>query len=929
MADRTVKVSLLLQAAGYLQGMEAARKATAATGTEAEKLAQKRESFQQLGTASLAMGAAMGAGVALAVSKFAEFDQAMSNVAATGDDARQSMDALRDAAIEAGARTVFSATESANAIEEMAKAGVDAADILSGGLNGALDLAAAGGLGVADAAGIAATALKVFGLRGTDMSHVADLLAAGAGKAMGDVQDLSQALAQGGQVAAATGLSIEETTAALASFASQGLLGSDAGTSLKTMLQRLTPQSDAARETFAELGISAYDAQGQFVGLADFAGQLQTQMRNLTPEARNAALSVMFGSDAVRAANVLYKEGAAGIENWISAVDDQGYAAETARTRLDNLKGDWEALTGAIDSAMITMGEAANGPLRALVQGLTGLVDDFNGLPDWAQQTALGVGALAAAAGLASGAFFLAVPKMAEFNAALADMGPRAQRVGRAVGNITAAATGVAAGVTIGVTAANLLTDAFQNAGLAGEELANRIRTAASATQLLDAAQQKGLLGGSNTKFATSQIEVLGDALDAVRTGYRDTLQASGKGLVAANAISNVKELGEDLGTLAQTDLPAAQQQFRLLAESADLSREQQATLIDQMGPFKDQLIAQATAAGQAADGQALVTLAMGAGEKATADNTATLRELAGQAQATGDEVEGLADQIRDFGSASLDQRAAQRAFEQSFDDLSQSIKDNGATLDVSTEKGRANGAAIDDLAKSTLEYSAAVAQRTGDEEKAASVIADGRQRVIDMLEAFQITGDEAEAYADKLGLIPENIDTAVYVETEGAQGSINRLIDENQNRRITLNVVTNESRVQFSNGLTATSNFTGNLYEGGKAKAFAAGGFASGIYAGQPGGIHKFAEGHLPWEAYISPDPAYRARNLAIHEETGRRLGAYQSSPAPVIINTSSGDSGPRVNAPITVNPAPGMSEQSVAQAAVRELQFQMRSSQ
>src|SRR5688572_235585 len=154
--------------------MADAANATRAVGTQAEKLAQQRQAFNMLGTAGVAMGAAIAAGIGVAVSRFAEFDQAMSFVAATGEDARGSLDALRQAALDAGADTVFSATEAANAIEEMAKAGLSAKDILGGGLSGALDLAAAGGLEVADAAGIAATALKTFNLEGSDMSHVAD-----------------------------------------------------------------------------------------------------------------------------------------------------------------------------------------------------------------------------------------------------------------------------------------------------------------------------------------------------------------------------------------------------------------------------------------------------------------------------------------------------------------------------------------------------------------------------------------------------------------------------------------------------------------------------------------------------------------------------------------------------------------------------------
>lgn len=358
---------------------------------------KNEQHINQVAGASGKLGVALLASASAAVVMNTRFDKAMSGVKATGADASKSINKLREAAIKAGADSAFSATESANAIEELAKAGISASDILGGGLKGSLDLAAAGELGVAEAAGIASIAMTQFKLKGKDVGHVADLLAAGAGKAMGSVQDLGMALKQGGLVASQLGLSIEETTGGLAAFAAQGLLGSDAGTSFKTMLQRLTPTSKEAKNQFDDLGISAFNANGEFIGLDKFAGQLKESMKDLTPEARAAAMSVMFGSDAVRAANVLYDQGEQGIRGWIEAVDDQGFAAEVARTRLDNLSGDLEALGGSFETLMIGMGSGADGPLRALVQAADAAVDSLNGLPDPIKQGTL---LLAGSAGL-------------------------------------------------------------------------------------------------------------------------------------------------------------------------------------------------------------------------------------------------------------------------------------------------------------------------------------------------------------------------------------------------------------------------------------------------------------------------------------------------------------------------------------------------
>src|SRR5207237_5181548 len=142
------------------------------------------------------------------------------------------------------------------------------------------------------------------------------------------------------------GLSVEDTTGTLAAFASAGLLGSDAGTSLKTMFLALSKPSGDAADLMEELGIHAYDASGQFVGITKLAGQLKDRLGGLTQEQRNSALATIFGNDAIRAASILYTEGADGIQQWIDKTNDAGFAAETAAARTDNLAGDIERLKG-------------------------------------------------------------------------------------------------------------------------------------------------------------------------------------------------------------------------------------------------------------------------------------------------------------------------------------------------------------------------------------------------------------------------------------------------------------------------------------------------------------------------------------------------------------------------------------------------------
>jgi TP901 family phage tail tape measure protein len=464
MADRSIKIRLSADVAGLQAGFRTAQKAAADFGSQTQKFAQdNRQSLEQVGQAGMVMGGALAGGLALAVSKFASFDSAMSGVRAATHATEGDMESLRDVAVKAGQDTAFSAEEAARGIEEMAKAGVSTADIIGGGLDGALSLAAAGSIEVGEAADLAATAMTQFGLAGEDIPHIADLLAAGAGKAQGSVQDMGAALKQAGLVADQTGLTIEETTGGLAAFASAGLLGSDAGTSFKSMLQRLTPQSKEASDLMGQLGISAYDAQGNFIGLSEFAGNLQTSMADLTVEQRNAAMATIFGSDAVRASAILYEQGAAGIEKWEQAVSDAGYASETAAIMTDNLKGDLERLGGALDTVFLQSGSGANDALRGIVQAAEDVVDMVGNIPGPVLNTVAAVAGLTGGALLLGGAFVTVVPRIADTVGAIGDLRAKAPGAATALGKIGRAAGIAAASLAAINTAASLASGAVED----------------------------------------------------------------------------------------------------------------------------------------------------------------------------------------------------------------------------------------------------------------------------------------------------------------------------------------------------------------------------------------------------------------------------------------------------------------------------------
>ncbi|EPY07419.1 putative prophage LambdaBa02, tape measure protein [Paenibacillus alvei TS-15] len=367
--------------------------------------------------AGTAAGIGAGAFAMASFKKAIDFEQQISSIQAVSGIAKQQMGEIEQLALDMGAKTKYSALESAQGIEELVKAGLSIDKIKGGGIEAALNLAAAGNLELADAAEIMSTAMNAFRSDAMEASHAADMLAGTANASATNVMELKFALAQASAVASGVGLSFDDTNAALGLFANNGLKGSDAGTSLKTMLLNLTPVtadaigeferlglmtfdatkalqflqsqgvkpastatkdivdammtysaktegakvgSDKANKAFREMAFNAgamssvfYDSAGNMANLETISGELNKALKDLTSQQRQVALKTMFGTDAVRAANILYKESAQGVKDFYAEAS-RVTALDVATTRLDNAKGSVELFRSAMETLQIT-----------------------------------------------------------------------------------------------------------------------------------------------------------------------------------------------------------------------------------------------------------------------------------------------------------------------------------------------------------------------------------------------------------------------------------------------------------------------------------------------------------------------------------------------------------------------------------------------
>lgn len=335
----------------------------------------------QMGTTMLIAGGAIAAGIGHAVKTFVSFEKQMNAVGAVTGTTGERFKELEALALRIGQTTVFSATEAAAAIEELAKAGQSVDSILSGAADGAVALAAAAGEGIPQAAAQMAQTLNIFKLGGDQAVHVADLFAAAASKTNASAEGIAQGLSNAASVFTLLGVPVEEAVGTLAKFNDESIIGAEAGTALKSsILSLLTPTQQQA-DLMAKYGINLFDVNGQFVGMAALAEQLKVGLGGLTEAQRAETLAILGGSYGIQGLNVLYKSGADVINQYTGMVDDAGTAAEQAAARNQRLSGALEELASAAETAEIKLGAGIAPALETTAKIITSVVNGFGNLP--------------------------------------------------------------------------------------------------------------------------------------------------------------------------------------------------------------------------------------------------------------------------------------------------------------------------------------------------------------------------------------------------------------------------------------------------------------------------------------------------------------------------------------------------------------------
>ena len=378
----------------------------AATSTALAKIDEAGKKMEAFGDSVTSAGqkimpasmAVAGLGAA-AVKTAADFDSGMSKVAAisgaTGDD----LDALRDKAREMGAKTKFSASEAASAMEYMAMAGWKTEDML-GGIEGIMSLAAASGEDLATTSDIVTDALTAFGLSAQDSGHFADILAAASSNANTNVRMMGETFKYCAPIAGALGFSAEDVAEAIGLMANAGIKSTQAGTALRTIMNNLSGEVKITGAALGEVTIATTNADGSMRDLSDILADCRGAFSQLSESERAQAAEALVGKNAMSGFLALMNAAPEDIEKLSTAIDNcDGTAAQMAETMQDNLAGQLTILKSQLEELAISFGEMLMPAIRAIVSKIQAFVDKLNGMSESQRKAILTIGLIVAALG--------------------------------------------------------------------------------------------------------------------------------------------------------------------------------------------------------------------------------------------------------------------------------------------------------------------------------------------------------------------------------------------------------------------------------------------------------------------------------------------------------------------------------------------------
>ena len=366
---------------------------------DGEKLKTMGDNVTDVGKKFLPVTAGVTALGTAAVKTAADFDSAMSKVAAVSGATGEDFDKLKAKAREMGSKTKFSASEAAEAMNYMAMAGWKTEDMLSG-IEGVMNLAAASGEDLATTSDIVTDALTAFGLSAQDSGHFADILAAASSNANTNVSMMGETFKYCAPIAGALGFSAEDTAQAIGLMANAGIKGSQAGTALRTIMNNLSGEVKICGSSIGEVTVATTNADGSMRDLSDILADCRTAFSGLSESEKAAAAESLVGKNAMSGFLALMNAGEGDINKLSSAIDNcDGCAADMAATMNDNLEGQLTILKSQLQELTISFGEMLMPAIRTIVGWIQKFVDWLNSMDEGTRKVIITIALVAAAIG--------------------------------------------------------------------------------------------------------------------------------------------------------------------------------------------------------------------------------------------------------------------------------------------------------------------------------------------------------------------------------------------------------------------------------------------------------------------------------------------------------------------------------------------------
>ena len=432
-------------------------------GVLGETLQSAGDKISGVGQKLLPVTAGVTALGTIAVKTGADFDSAMSKVAAVSGATGSEMDALREKAREMGSKTKFSASEAAEAMNYMAMAGWKTNDMLSG-IEGIMNLAAASGEDLASTSDIVTDALTAFGLSASDSGHFADILAAASSNANTNVSMMGETFKYAAPVLGSLGYSAEDSAIAIGLMANAGIKSSQAGTALRSAITNLAKPTDTVASAMEQYGISLTDSSGKMYSLRELMEQLRQKLGGLSEAEQAQAAASLFGKEAMSGMLAIINGSPADFEKLSNAIDTcsdtvDGYNGTTekmAAVMQDNLAGQVTILKSQLEELAISFSDILMPTIRSVVSRIQELVDKLNQLDPQTKETIAKIALVAAALGpmlvvlgktiSSVGTVFSAVSKLpALFSAVQSGIGAITGALGVSLGPLLAIIAAVAA----------------------------------------------------------------------------------------------------------------------------------------------------------------------------------------------------------------------------------------------------------------------------------------------------------------------------------------------------------------------------------------------------------------------------------------------------------------------------------------------------